>query len=60
MLSDIEIAQGASMLPISKVAEKLGIGEDELECYGKDVYKRQRLPRAARSKAAGGRFCRRG
>ena len=23
------------MLPISKVAEKLGIGEDELECYGK-------------------------
>ena len=35
MLSDIEIAQGASMLPISKVAEKLGIGEDELECYGK-------------------------
>jgi len=35
MLTDIEIAQKSSMLPIVKVAEKLGIFEDELELYGK-------------------------
>ena len=35
MFSDIEIAQRAKMLPISKVAEKLGITEDEIEQYGK-------------------------
>lgn len=33
--SDIEIAQKANMLPITKIAEKLGIEEDELESYGK-------------------------
>jgi len=33
--SDIEIAQKANMLPITKIAEKLGIKEDELEAYGK-------------------------
>ncbi|MBU3188186.1 formate--tetrahydrofolate ligase [Clostridium bowmanii] len=33
--SDIEIAQKAKMLPITKIAEKLGIEEDELEAYGK-------------------------
>ncbi|MBZ9685263.1 formate--tetrahydrofolate ligase [Clostridium estertheticum] len=33
--SDIEIAQKANMLPITKIAEKYGIGEDELESYGK-------------------------
>lgn len=35
MKSDIEIAQSAEMLNIGKVAEKLGIAEDELEFYGK-------------------------
>ncbi len=35
MLSDIEIAQGAKMLPITEVAAGLGIKEDELELYGK-------------------------
>ncbi len=33
--SDIEIAQEAKMLPITAVAEKLGIAEDDLECYGR-------------------------
>ena len=35
MLSDIEIAQGAKMLPIKEVAKSLDISEDELEFYGK-------------------------
>ena len=35
MLSDIEIAQGANMLPITEIAAKLNISPDELECYGK-------------------------
>ena len=35
MLTDIEIAQSAKMLPITEVAAQLGITADELECYGK-------------------------
>ncbi|MBR6790364.1 MAG: formate--tetrahydrofolate ligase [Oscillospiraceae bacterium] len=35
MLSDIEIAQSAKMLPIAQVADKIGIDQDELEFYGK-------------------------
>ena len=35
MLSDIEIAKNADIMPISDVAEKLGIDENELEFYGK-------------------------
>ncbi len=35
MLTDIEIAQRAAMLPITEVAEKLGIRPEELEPYGK-------------------------
>lgn len=35
MLSDIEIAQGAKMLPIKEVAASVGISEDDLEFYGK-------------------------
>ena len=34
MLSDIEIAQQAKMLPITEVAKKLDIENDELELYG--------------------------
>ncbi len=47
MLSDIEIAMGAKMLPISEIAKNIGIEEEELEYYGKykakvtdDIYKR--------------------
>ena len=35
MLSDIEIAQGAKMLPITEIAEKLDILPEELEPYGR-------------------------
>lgn len=33
--SDIEIAQEATMLPIAKVAEKIGLNEEQFESYGK-------------------------
>ena len=33
--SDIQIAQEATMLPISEVAAKIGLSEDQLEHYGK-------------------------
>ncbi len=35
MLSDIEIAQQCSLLPIREVAEQAGIREEELEYYGR-------------------------
>lgn len=35
MKTDIQIAQEANMLPIRDVAAKYGIGEDDLELYGK-------------------------
>ena len=35
MKTDIEIAQEATMLPIKEVAKAYGIGEDDLELYGK-------------------------
>ena len=35
MLSDIEIAQQAKMLKITDVAAKLGIGEEDIEMYGR-------------------------
>ncbi len=35
MLSDIEIAQRAELVPIAKIAEQLGIDEEELEPYGR-------------------------
>lgn len=35
MMSDIEIAQNATMQPIEEIAAKLGIEEDALEHYGK-------------------------
>ena len=35
MLTDIEIAQQAHMLPIAQVAENIGIDADDLEFYGK-------------------------
>ncbi len=35
MKSDIEIAQEASMQPITKIASKIGLTEDEIDLYGK-------------------------
>ena len=35
MLTDIEIAQQAKLTPVAKIAEKLGIEEEELELYGR-------------------------
>ena len=35
MLTDIEIAQAATPCPITEIAEKAGISEEYLECYGK-------------------------
>ena len=35
MKSDIEIAQEATMEPITKIASKLGLTEDEIDLYGK-------------------------
>jgi len=35
MKTDIEIAQEADLLPIKKIAESIGIVEDDLELYGK-------------------------
>ncbi len=35
MKTDIQIAKEAVMLPITKIADKLGITDDELELYGK-------------------------
>jgi formate--tetrahydrofolate ligase len=47
MLTDIEIAQQCSMLPITKIAEEIGLTADDIELYGKykaklteDVWKR--------------------
>ena len=35
MKNDIEIAQSAKMEPIVKIAEKLGLGEEDIDLYGK-------------------------
>ena len=35
MLTDVQIAQNASMLPIKEVAAQIGLSEDDLELYGK-------------------------
>ena len=35
MKSDIEIAQEAELYPITRIAEGMGLTEDDLECYGK-------------------------
>ena len=37
--SDIEIAYEAELYPIDKVAEYIGVLEDELEFYGKYIAK---------------------
>ena len=35
MLTDVEIAQSAKMEPISEIAKKVGLEDDDLELYGK-------------------------
>ena len=35
MLSDLEIAQAAKLRPILEIAEEVGLGEDDLDLYGK-------------------------
>ena len=35
MLSDLEIAQKAEIVEIKKIAQKVGLNEDDLELYGK-------------------------
>ena len=35
MKTDIDIAQSAVIRPITEVAKKLGLKEDDLELYGK-------------------------
>ena len=64
ILSDVEIAQAARMLPITEIAAKLGIAEDDLELYGKykaklsnELYKRLcQTAEGGSSGAAGGRL----
>ena len=51
--SDIEIAQAAVMLPISEVAAKAGLAEDQLEHYGKykakvDIHTMDDMPSKAK------------
>ncbi len=47
MKSDIEIAQAVTPKPITEIAAKLGISEDDLECYGK--YKAKIAPKVLKS-----------
>ena len=35
MLSDLEIAQKAEIKPVTEIAKKLNLNEDDLELYGK-------------------------
>ncbi len=51
--SDIEIAQASTMLPISEVAAKAGLSEDQLEHYGKykakvDIHAMEDMPSSAK------------
>ena len=52
-MTDIEIAQQSTMLPIQEVAAKIGISPDNLELYGKykakvDIHSLRDLPRKAK------------
>ena len=53
VMTDIEIAQQSTMLPIVEVAKSIGISEDQLENYGKykakvDIHALKDLPRKAK------------
>ncbi|MEG0765103.1 MAG: formate--tetrahydrofolate ligase, partial [Pseudoflavonifractor sp.] len=44
MKTDIEIAQAGTVLPITQIAAKLGLGDDMLEPYGRNKAKLDLLP----------------
>lgn len=51
--SDIEIAQEATMLPVTEVAKRAGLSEDQLELYGRykakvDIHALKDLPKRAK------------
>ena len=53
VMTDIEIAQQSTMLPIVEVAKSIGISEDQLENYGKykakvDIHALKDLPRKSK------------
>lgn len=50
MLSDIEIARSVKALPITEVAAKLGISDEEVECYGKTKAKLDLKPRPSKGR----------
>ena len=52
MKSDIQIAQEAKMRPILEVAEQLGLGEEDLELYGK--YKAKNITQGMERKGSRG------
>lgn len=43
-MTDIEIATNAKIKPIVDIAKKLGINEDDLDCYGKYIAKINKQP----------------
>jgi formate--tetrahydrofolate ligase len=53
MLTDIEIAQGATLRPIVEIAGQLGLGEEDIELYGRYKAKVRTEPVIARSEAQG-------
>ncbi|MBQ2712706.1 MAG: formate--tetrahydrofolate ligase [Clostridia bacterium] len=50
MMTDIEIARAYQAKPIQEIAAKLGLGEQDLECYGKIKAKVLRKPTKERGK----------
>lgn len=50
MLSDIEIAKQCKMRRIGEIAAKLGLSENDIECYGKYKAKISALPKQRRAK----------
>ena len=54
MKTDIEIAQSCPLLPITAIGAKLGLTEEQLECYGR--YKAKLLPSATVGKPQTGKL----
>ena len=54
MKTDIEIAQSCTLLPITAIGAKLGLTEEQLECYGR--YKAKLLPSATVGKPQSGKL----
>jgi formate--tetrahydrofolate ligase len=53
MLTDIEIAQSATLRPISEIAAMLGLGDDDIEPYGRYKAKVRPEPILARNSSHG-------